>query len=524
MIYGQYAKQYGNRGGGNYKVVSESDAIINYLIKEQNNYDNLLLNESYIDDKERLVMEARLEAINEAAVGAIIAAIIALITAIGILFGKLISMMGKGKDKVVENIKKVAENVEKQKEEPRNTNDNKLGITSTNSQSSQSSAPSSSNNSTNQQNKSGTVYGDKAKTTTTEKSQNKSGTVYGDKAKTTTEKSQKQVDNKKVNEIYKKEVGRIRKEISDQIKNGNIDINSDWFKKISKFFEDDVTLSKGKDGIVGFSMVDLTTVIKADAIKEFTRGIREVSNDNMTDDDLKREDSIRKDNRLGVVGHNGEAKSSGAESISNSVKNGLNYRIFNLSNEFIGENATESIIKYYSKTAKNSIEYIADNYQKFMDSKIYDNAVKVQKQMDRDLNELKSTLERLKKDNYNANLIDSSGSERTFEYYRSKKRFDQYSDDEIKEIIDDNKKEKGLNKEKFLQNMLYIEKNAVSTFKDFLNGWAKIENFRLMYVNQFTAMINKRAVKAASEQIYINMKKQYPSVMNSWKDPYPEYA
>ena len=507
MIYGQYAKSYGNRGGGNYKVVSESDAIINYLIKEQNNYNNLLLNESYITEEERLVMEARLEAINEAAVGAIIAAIIALITAIGILFGKLISMMGKGKDKVVENIKKVAENVEKQKEEPRNTNDNKLGITSTNSQSSQSSAPSSSNNSTNQQNKSGTVYGDKAKTTTTEK-------------------SQKQVDNKKVNEIYKKEVGRIRKEISDQIKNGNIDINSDWFKKISKFFEDDIVLSKGKDNIVGFSMVDLTTVIKANAIKDFILMVREASNDTATADDNTNRD------RIGLIGDKGVLKAGNARVAASHVEGGFKYQLINYGTNVEGKDATEVIVNYYNEKADNSIGFIAQNYHKFLDSKIYDNAKNVQNQMNKDLETLKKTLDRLKKNNYGTDKFDNYQPDEdevlSFDELRNNKRYKDWSDEDIRDKLKEDKErmreEISKNKDKFLQDMLIVEKNAVSTFKDFLGGWAKIENYRLLYVNQFTAMLNRRAVKAASEQIYINMKKQYPSVMNSWKDPYPEYA
>ena len=105
MIYGQYAKSYGNRGGGNYKVVSESDAIINYLIKEQNNYNNLLLNESYITEEERLVMEAKYEVLQEAVAGALIAAIIAILSAIVALIVAFIKMMGKGSEKLKEKVK-----------------------------------------------------------------------------------------------------------------------------------------------------------------------------------------------------------------------------------------------------------------------------------------------------------------------------------------------------------------------------------------------------------------------------------
>ena len=47
-------------------------------MNECNNYNNLFVNESFVDDKERIVAEAKLQALQEAVTGAIIAAIILL--------------------------------------------------------------------------------------------------------------------------------------------------------------------------------------------------------------------------------------------------------------------------------------------------------------------------------------------------------------------------------------------------------------------------------------------------------------
>lgn len=109
MIYGSLAKQYGNN---TYKPMSESDSIIKYLLREQNNYE-VILNESYIDDKERLIVESKIQVIQEIAMGAIVAAIIAVITAII----TLIVALGKSMGSSANNLKKVIKESEKKNED-----------------------------------------------------------------------------------------------------------------------------------------------------------------------------------------------------------------------------------------------------------------------------------------------------------------------------------------------------------------------------------------------------------------------
>lgn len=99
MVYGNFARSLGNEGGGNFKEqVSESDAVLEFLMNECNNYNNLFVNESFVDDKERIVAEAKLQALQEAVTGAIIAAIIAVLTAVIALILKFSGMLKKGSD------------------------------------------------------------------------------------------------------------------------------------------------------------------------------------------------------------------------------------------------------------------------------------------------------------------------------------------------------------------------------------------------------------------------------------------
>lgn len=110
-------------GGENLTVneVSESDSIINFLLNESENYNSLILNESYVTEEERIVAEAKLQVIQEAVSGAIIAAIIALIGAIILFLTKFIGMMQKGSsetsNKINEAVKQASDNSESSKKD-----------------------------------------------------------------------------------------------------------------------------------------------------------------------------------------------------------------------------------------------------------------------------------------------------------------------------------------------------------------------------------------------------------------------
>lgn len=99
MVYGGFARSLSNKGGGNFvEQVSESDAVLEFLMNECDNYSNMFLTESFVDEKERIVAEAKLQALQEAVTGAIIAAIIAVLTAIIALILKFSGMLKKGSE------------------------------------------------------------------------------------------------------------------------------------------------------------------------------------------------------------------------------------------------------------------------------------------------------------------------------------------------------------------------------------------------------------------------------------------
>lgn len=101
MVYGNFARSLGNEGGGNFKEqVSESDAVLEFLMNECNNYNNLFVNESFVDDKERIIAEAKMQALTEAVGAAIIIALIAVLTAIIAFIAKFISMSKKAGDSI----------------------------------------------------------------------------------------------------------------------------------------------------------------------------------------------------------------------------------------------------------------------------------------------------------------------------------------------------------------------------------------------------------------------------------------
>lgn len=108
MVYGNFARSLGNEGSDNFKEqVSESDAVLEFLINECNNYNNLFVNESFIDDKERIVAEAKLQALTEAVGTAIIIALIAVLGAIIAFIAKFISMSKKAGDTISKAFKDI---------------------------------------------------------------------------------------------------------------------------------------------------------------------------------------------------------------------------------------------------------------------------------------------------------------------------------------------------------------------------------------------------------------------------------
>lgn len=102
MIYGNVVRQYANDKHGyvdkpSIATISESDAILEALQSEYDNYSNIVMNESYImNDREKIVLEAKMQAIHEALGAAIVAAIIAAVGDIIAIIAAIIKILSKG--------------------------------------------------------------------------------------------------------------------------------------------------------------------------------------------------------------------------------------------------------------------------------------------------------------------------------------------------------------------------------------------------------------------------------------------
>lgn len=196
-------------------------------------------------------------------------------------------------------------------------------------------------------------------------------------------------------------------------------------------------------------------------------------------------------------------------------------------------NTSDYLQIIYNTYANESVDYVAMHYDGFIKNNLYKNAESLQRKYLKDIEKFKRLLQSMKKNNYNAHYYDSAYDIKMDELYSKKERFGDLFDrngdltKNIKDMEDNPEKYKEKyqkEKEKFLQDMLYIEKNAVTNFTQFVNEWTALENFRLRYVNAFVGSFNRHAKKAITEDIYLEYKKKYPKEFADVEDPYPEYA
>lgn len=454
MIYGQYAKQYANNKN-KFSIVSESDAIIDYLFKEQNQYKNLLLTESFFDEEERLVMEAKYQVLQEAVTGVIITAVISVLAILGALLIKFLSMMKQGSSKVKENVKKVSENISKN----------------------------------------------------------------GEKASKESENDEEQSrknnnDTKGIIREYRSRIKKLSMEVSNNFKSGKIDIQADWFKIIKNKIEEEFKPDILSDKFKGFCLFDYTSVVNTNAIKKFNDDVRVAS----TDRDTSNIDQSRLNNtgsNLGIVGYNGETKTQNSINLYNAIiENGYTLLDRSLWNQNIND-AGELLINHYNQRSDDSIEYAAQNVNVFLKSEIYDTTMEVIKKMNDDISILKKTLERLKKENFNSK--DIAGSKVNFDSLDSQEKIDKAMQKQ-----DDNNYIGEHNRQEFIDNMMYIEQNAVKVFLSFTKTWTELEQYRFKYVNNFNKVFNNHCNKGIIRQVYKEVKMKYGDSFTI-DEPYPEY-
>lgn len=108
MIYGVVVKQYEVNKGVQISSIDESGVVLEYLEKEQNDYRSLLEN-NYLSESEREILEAKYEVIQEAVIAAIIVAIITIIAAVIIIMKSAGKVVSTGTNKIMDKCKKLEE-------------------------------------------------------------------------------------------------------------------------------------------------------------------------------------------------------------------------------------------------------------------------------------------------------------------------------------------------------------------------------------------------------------------------------
>ena len=108
MIYGAVVKQYESNQKYIPSSIDESGIILEFLEKEQNDYRSLLEN-NYLSESEREILEAKYEVIQEAVMAAIIVAIITIITAIIFIMKSAGKTVSTGTTKIMDKCKKLEE-------------------------------------------------------------------------------------------------------------------------------------------------------------------------------------------------------------------------------------------------------------------------------------------------------------------------------------------------------------------------------------------------------------------------------
>jgi hypothetical protein len=465
-------------------------------MNEARTYEDIVVTEQYLDEEERTIMQAKVEVLNEAAIGVIIAAIIAALGALAAILVKLISMMKQGKGKVEENVKKVAREKSKEPETK-----NSSSSSSSNKQSSNSIHNS---NNTKTASKKDTVS-DEEKEASWKQHQEEQKRKAESEKKTAEaihkmekereernrkieeerqrreeerkkqEEQERQVKIKKVISDYKKEVDETIDKVMRIFEKGSLSIYSseDWYKKIEELSVDDIPKhSKYK----GLSLDSITLNLKEDAIQTCIKLLEEAGKD------------------AGSNMYNAIGKDVNSRDLKKASEG---YEIFFDVPEIYND-PNRALEEIYNRKSNESFDFLAENYEVFLMCKIFEKAEKLQKKYTDDIKKFEVKLKEFKKqNNYNADSMS---------------------------VYDEDEKVSSNAKARFVENMLHIEKNAVKNFTSFVSEWAELEQFRLKYVNSINSIMAKHARKAITEEIYQKYKRRYGEMMDSIEDPYPEYA
>lgn len=464
-------------GGSESNTVNEGDYLLKTLENERNVY-STLLEDTSISYQQREILETKYEVIQEALGVAIIAAVIAAVGALILLIAKVMKSTSSAsntvKTKIKEVNKKLEDKIDEIKAEP-NSYEGELGDDGlTDAQrAATDKALSKFDSNNNMSDEDHTEFERKFGKQKNNKERGEHG--KGDRKLTRSDISQEL----KVRNKFKMELKKSIKEYT--IIKDVFDKYKDEFKKLCEESFD--------NSFPGFSSMDLLVDVNKECIREFERDTRMTAMDsksfdeyddikNVTYDDKNRYETSNKDYVKKYMDIDSMECHSGK--LSEQLKNDTFNIIFTnrMKMDFSKQERENNrdALTYIYDCYKNEVRYykltepsdaMNRNISMYFKFDTENKTEDVLRKLSNDLKQLEKTLKRLKETNFNKSKID-----------------------------DNNKTSKDKqNSDNYLQNMLYIDKYAVSILSSFINGIHNLEikraSFAAQYWGLYARCVNK---------------------------------
>ncbi len=296
------------------------------------------------------------------------------------------------------------------------------------------------------------------------------------------------LNTKQLKKEFKQAYVAMEKEAIQDIKNG---IFGEWAR--GNTYE---LFNFEKVSTAGVSMYDFSKVINGEAIKNFTMLVRKAANDTINPQEIKlltsEEDKndATKSGRVGRSDDNGnQMRALSDEAVEYLKKTRTLFFTDEVLEECNKDNAINVLRKIWANNVTSGTDLAAERALKMIDKNgkcsLYDAAINKIDKMNKDIEVLKATLERLKKDNYNVDRMKQSNN------------------------FDNTKEKFAESKDVYIQNMLKIERDAVNMFCMFTKEWEKIEKYRLTTIKTIRDVITRNISKICKSNVWFNMRKKY---------------
>ena len=479
MIYGNVVRQYENNINPSINSIDESSYILESLYKEQSNYSNLL-EDAFLTEEEREILEAKYEVINEAVGAAIIAAIIAAIGALIALIIALTKILRSGVSNVTQKVKeKVKEQITNDTNKPKDE----------------------SSKSGNKETQLNTNYSPNPKIIKSNDKSDEKKKVEQDEEKERRRELEKELErNRKINELEKelernRKINKAAREMMEKVdrilanEKGLYDFN--YSSESTKWIVNKVKGEDKEELEHGISNINYADYINQNCVQELITHAEKIIELNQQHEYLSPE--LEKD--IVIFADKMECDRF------------LNKTIFsNVPSDKLKLDTKDIMVFLYKNVEPLNDEdtIFSGNEVCSMIQRRYDKAIPSIRKIEKDLEILKKDIVKIKKIYFNGEYMkpgwtdnDLVNNDREF-----MKKYDDYEydySDEIKdkrEIIDnmdddsnvfgvdsDSHVEGKNRKEKFINTMLKVNGIGVKKITQFIKFWEQIETKRINFVN-----------------------------------------